>query len=1529
MSSLSQGGIDLVHEVLDAIEQREARLLVWGLVDGRLSADELRLLIEPLLERAIERGVTDFLDAAAVVSALEERALLFASDDLPYPGFRSRMAETVRLLFRLRQLFPRRHDGPDRWIQAPTLVSDFRFLWRRRSYPRRDLDVSAALAAVDDAWDDRAAQGALQSLLHGRGAEFRLAAFQVRAATRIAASLSSRRQSGTLVSAGTGSGKTLSFYLPAIARIASHVLRDPAPWVKALALYPRNELLRDQFAEIYAESRRLDNLLATSGRRPIRIGCLFGGTPENAGRLDNRDLPDGWRRTEHGVICGYMRCPQPDCSGDLVWRDEDRKQRPVRERLFCHTCGTAVEGDTVALTRDAMRRSPPDIVFSTTEMLNQRMADDGLRHLFGLAPQATRPVEMMLLDEVHYYTGTSGAQVAFLLRRWQHLLRTPVTFVGLSATVREGAAFFARLTGVAEQRVAEVAPLPAELVEEGAEHLIALRGDPVSRTSLLSTTIQAAMLIARSLDHERNGISAGLYGLRTFAFTDNLDVINRLYFSLLDAEGRNNRGDPDLVRHPQGPLALLRRPIESRGRDRYGQNWRMPLAVGHRLDERKRVGRTSSQDPGVASNADVIVATASLEVGFNDPTVGAVIQHKAPRSPAQFLQRKGRAGRRRGMRPWMAIILSDYGRDRLAYQAYERLFDPVLRPQSLPISSRHIRRIQAVYALIDYLGMNGPDGRSRGHTWGDLAGQSLLKRDWDERRRFLIRRLVSMLEREADCEALEKHLAQALQLTPQDVAPLLWEHPRPLLTAVIPTALRRLSTNWRRGDTEQQDYRVRNAPLPEFAPGQLFGDLNTPEVEILIPAVPPQTEPTRPAMSIAHAMREFTPGRVSRRYATGHGWVRHWIGPQTVPVAGNAMVDIESFYDAMEIGHWLARRGDEIVAVPVYRPYEMRPVAPHRTVRDTSNAEPVWLTQILARTRGLMQEPPQGTPWGSMIEGMEAFLHGEQSPVEFRRFMQASRADIQMEGQLGARVRFEFSCRGEEVALGFAVTCDALRFKLRIPAELHRRASANSAPMWRALRTARFFDLAQSGEALGIVDNPFARRWLAEIYITAVAFDAITRAVSLEDADAAVAAGTSALPITDVLRAIFQSAPDDDIVAHNLGMQATDRLRQDLEGYIRRPDVMAALHAHGRMLWQEPDESWETWLRQRFKSTFGAAALEAIRNLCPDIGEDGLTVDIDPGPRSEEDALPEHEVDEEVWVAETSPGGIGLIETFLAAYAEDPRRFYLLMAAALRATEHELVDHQLGRLLGCLPDGSMPDLADAVSVYRAGESNESVTRAMARLRGVLRRHGFALFHGFVSALANRVLRPGTSDTSDAFLLNALRVWDDAESRLQIEIEPTAIAYSLGRDDAIDQVMMAVGLDPPAENLSAWRHNAIYSLLWPRGARVRRGALGLYNPYARLPDPERLLLADYLHEGTARVVLTEEAWREQVLGRLAEYGTVTLICPAERAALLGEALNFLATNPVVSDYLSIFARLGTLRRVRDTYEAEVELAEFGQ
>ena len=61
-------------------------------------------------------------------------------------------------------------------------------------------------------------------------------------------------------------------------------------------------------------------------------------------------------------------------------------------------------------------------------------------------------------------------------------------------------------------------------------------------------------------------------------------------------------------------------------------------------------------------------------------------------------------------------MLSDYGRDRLAYQGYEHLFDPTLRPTPLPIGNRHVQKVQAAAALLDFIATRLPPGLT-GDLW--------------------------------------------------------------------------------------------------------------------------------------------------------------------------------------------------------------------------------------------------------------------------------------------------------------------------------------------------------------------------------------------------------------------------------------------------------------------------------------------------------------------------------------------------------------------------------------------------------------------------------------------------------------------------------------------------------------------------------------------------------------------------------------------------------------------------------------------
>jgi hypothetical protein len=1509
---------ELLHEALDVIERRESRLLVWGLVDGRLSREELVAVLDPLLDKALEQGLEGVYDAQGVIESLQQRGFLFETDTRPYPGYRSRMAESVRLIFRLRQLFPK-HSADDGWQRAPTLVADYRFALRRRKYPRRDIPVGNFISNVAEGRSS-AVRGALESLLTNRAPDFSLAGFQDRAIRRILGQLDSGNTSATLVGAGTGSGKTLAFYAPVLAHIAARLVTE-APeinWVKCLAIYPRTELLRDQFVEAFREARRLDSFLASKGRPPIRVGALFGATPH--GERAMRGSNPAWVRRPGGYVCAYMACPAMGCGGELLWPNEDIDSG--REALECADCGYRIEKDMVALTRSAMSTEPPDILFTTTEMLNQRMSDTDLRHLFGLRPDEGRHPEVVLLDEVHTYSGMHGAQVAYLLRRWQHLLKAPVTFVGLSATLLDGPRFFADLTGVPESQVFEAAPKLDEMISEGAEYLLALRGDPVSRTALLSTTIQATMLLSRLLDTQNGQPSHGTYGNKIFAFTDDLDVVNRLYFSLLDAEGRNSRGVPDMVRQPNGGLAVLRTPLPSAARERYGQNWTTPQTIGHQLNDRKKIGRTSSQDPGVLADADVIAATASLEVGFNDPAVGAIIQHKAPREVGQFIQRRGRAGRSRMMRPWTVVVLSDYGRDRLAYQSYEQLFDPELTVRALPLGSRHIARMQSGYALIDYLSRLPRLRAVSGSVWRDLAvpvGEGAPR----GRQQALTESLALLLMGEAETQEFSEFLGAALNLPKAVVSQLLWEFPRPLLTTVIPTALRRLSTNWRRGTVPHADYKVSNSPLPEFVPGSLFSDLNLPEVRILMPPTRRGTQTEPKMMPIAQALRTYAPGRVSRRFGIVHGGQRHWVAPPVSLTALEEAIDIDSFYSCIAEGMWDTVNG----SLPVYRPYEIQIVEPENEVGDTSNAALQWQTQIVARHRGTRLPPPTRTLWTPVVKSLDAFLHSDHSPIEIRRFAATSSGELRVRQEDPIQKRFVYQKEGKPAAVGFTVVADALCFRLAIPRGLWERIAVRDSAACRALRTARFFDAAWSGEILPQIGNPFTRQWLTTVYLAAVSHEALCKAITIEESDAAVAAGTAALDLSSVLDVLFQSPDVSDDSGRGEPPEGQDRLRQALNQLLQSPAVLAELRSAARLLWGPVDESWEHWLSDRWKATLAAAVSEAIQSLCPDLDAEGLVVDVEAGPRTKSDQFAGEDEGSEIWVSESTPGGIGLIEEILKVYGSDPRRFYGLMAAALRPAEHELVDYQLGRFLRCIAgEAPVDEMVIALREFRGATSSDDSDRTLGCLRRVMAENGFALFHGFLAALTSRILRPGGNPDSDTFLHEALSSWDGEEHRLGIELDTRTMAHFLSRDERIDSVAKVAGLAVPDQDRPNWRFCTVYGLLWARGGAVRQNRVSLYNPFTDTPTPEPLLLAEDLFQVDPRISLADRDWRTRAMSGLAADGAITVYCSVDENDQLAAAISFFLTSPVQADYLSVYARISAIRRIVDSIELDYDLSE---
>lgn len=1530
-----------LDRLLDAIEQTELTSLRWGYVEGSLSEEDLERLARGTL-------VTDEANTEDLVEALIDRALLreVRQPDGSY-RYRSRFAESARLLRDLKLLVPQRP-----WSSAPNLVSDYRVDARPRRAPRRDVPADEAIEALGLATPSAGIRREFAEALLGRtgraGEGLRLSAFQVRAGQAILRSHQSSR--GVVVSAGTGSGKTLAFYLPALIEIGMWV-EKAEHWTKAIALYPRVELLKDQLSEAFRLARQLDVALVRTGRRAITLGSLFSLTPRSAS-LDAVRQADWPAAGRVGFICPFLVCPL--CGGELVWRQADLAKG--MERLSCSRaprCAGEVSGEHVVLTRERAVERPPDIVFTTAEMVNQRLSDTRRRVVLGVHPQANRRVRLILLDEIHTYVGTTGAQTALVLRRWQHAIGRPVRIVGLSATLRDAGDFLSQLTGLPPTRVTEVAPTEDELERLSAEYQLILRGDPVSQSSLLSTSIQAAYLLARVLDAPRGygsgreNVSHGRFGSRAFVFTDDLDVVNRLFDDLRDAEGYDLFGKPRPGRAPLAALRASALPDPAR-RDSAGQLWRMCEEIGRPPTERLRITRTSSQDAGVATSSDVVVATSALEVGFDDPTVGAVLQHKAPRELAAFIQRKGRAGRTMRMRPWMVTVLSDYGRDRIAYQAYEQLFDPALPPQRLPVRNQYVLRMQAVFSFMEWLADHNDQAARRDWWWRPLNGPAGADAQRRREQTAALKTVRALLRGEQPLLAsLSEHLAQALQVAEDTVRSLLWEPPRSLLLEVLPTLDRRLATEWvipgAAGGPPRTDLAAAPPavhPLPDFVPANLFSDLSLPEVSVVIPPASTGAEERREPMPIVQALRQLAPGRVTRRFAFERGGLSHWV--PVPPEAGSYDRRISDFATQYEfVTHVVATVDGEARELPCFRPCVIPVARVPKEIGTTSNAFLEWSSQVLPIGEGFGAPVRGARGWEPIIDRLEFHLHRFRGPVTVRRFATGSTATLRIAGTPDDQIvhtRFTTD-EGEAAAVGFEQEVDGicLRVNLPTPERLAARAAASpEAPAWRA---AYFRDRVLGDTELASLTNWFQRDWLHQIYVSALIAQANRDGSTLADAHIALHAGDALGAFRAVMGGIFQilseaelaDEGDDDAVSRRPEIEG--RLQRRLTDLLQMPAVARRLEALASELWAPSTRDWAAWLRRRLHETIGEVLLLACSYIAPQhAGTETLILDLDRGPMAGPRPEPDDNVDDkvEVWITESTLGGAGVVEAIAESVAQEPIALARALAAALAPGAQELTSANLDKFL----DLALHDDEIAAGVGRVRGLHDHAMRDEARagLYAALARHGVGVDHTLSVALNQRLLRAGEDAASDRLIGDMLDAWRAAEHRLGVAIDLRVFCYLAACDATFEPrlrefISAATGAgDPPIADVVG----VVSSVLWARPSEVRAHALDGYSPFRErgFTDPS-LVRELILTERMRKIRLGEDDWLVRLQAELAGQGGVRLVTgrdAREEDALRAHLARILAT-PVNVDYLQFFPSIEDVTRTDATTAVTLILREL--
>lgn len=181
----------------------------------------------------------------------------------------------------------------------------------------------------------------------------------------------------TLVSTGTGSGKSECFLYPIISRCLQ--LRDAgAPaGIAAVIVYPMNALAEDQLG-------RLRELLAGSG---ISFGMYVGKTPDDESQVVGRRLGPHASREDYREMLKALR---ESGSSDSVIPFEE-----VCSRSVMRTNG-----------------SQPRILLTNVKQLELILTRQRDAELFTNAT-----LDFLVFDEAHTYTGAAGAETACLIRR--------------------------------------------------------------------------------------------------------------------------------------------------------------------------------------------------------------------------------------------------------------------------------------------------------------------------------------------------------------------------------------------------------------------------------------------------------------------------------------------------------------------------------------------------------------------------------------------------------------------------------------------------------------------------------------------------------------------------------------------------------------------------------------------------------------------------------------------------------------------------------------------------------------------------------------------------------------------------------------------------------------------------------------------------------------------------------------------------------------------------------------------------------
>lgn len=269
-----------------------------------------------------------------------------------------------------------------------------------------------------------------------------------------------------LIMTGTGSGKTESFLMPILGKLAREASERPESFkncraMRALLLYPMNALVNDQLGRMRAifGDPRLTDLFTSMAGRPATFARYTSRTPYAGMRSRKKDPgklasfeqffveierqaadADAENHEQARVLKGQLKQrgkwpAKPDLAAWFGNKGDDWIDRKTRDFLRAVT----LVDDSELITRHEVQEACPDLLVTNYSMLEYMLMRPIERSIFDdtKAWLAENPDEKItvVLDEAHLYRGAAGAEVGLLLRRLRDRLGiAPERFQVICAT---------------------------------------------------------------------------------------------------------------------------------------------------------------------------------------------------------------------------------------------------------------------------------------------------------------------------------------------------------------------------------------------------------------------------------------------------------------------------------------------------------------------------------------------------------------------------------------------------------------------------------------------------------------------------------------------------------------------------------------------------------------------------------------------------------------------------------------------------------------------------------------------------------------------------------------------------------------------------------------------------------------------------------------------------------------------------------------------------------------------------------------